>query len=252
MTRTATYFISDLHLGATYFNNAIDNERRVVKWLRSIKDNARELYLLGDVLDFWYEYRNVVPRGFIRFLGTLAELADEGVKITWLIGNHDIWIFDYLPNEIGCEVIDGNCVREIDGKRFFMSHGDAIGSLKPGFKLIRKIFRNRFCQKIFASIHPRWTISFAHNWSSHSRKAGGYQPRFEGEDKEPFIEFARKYSEENSEINYYLFGHRHIMLDYELDSNARVVVLGDWINHCSYAVFENGKLELKQWKEERD
>lgn len=246
MSRTATYFISDLHLGATYLKNPIDYERRVVRWLHSIKDTARELYLLGDILDYWYEYRNVVPRGFTRFLGALGELADSGVKVTWFIGNHDIWIFDYLPNEIGCEVVDGSCVKEIDGNRFFLSHGDAVGSLKPGFKLIRSVFRNSFCQKIFASIHPRWTIPFAHNWSSHSRKAGEDQPRFEGEDREPFIKFARDYNAKHSEkIDYFVFGHRHIMLDYKLETDARVLILGDWINHFSYAVYDGIEFRLE-------
>lgn len=250
MSRTATYFISDLHLGAAYLENPLDYERRVVRWLHSVKDTACEIYLLGDVLDYWYEYRNVVPRGFTRFLGTLALLADSGVKITWLIGNHDIWIFDYLPSEIGCEVIDGSCVREISGKRFYMEHGDAVGKLKPMFKMMRSAFRNRVCQKLFAAIHPRWTVPFANNWSSHSRKAGGYQPRFDGEDKEPFIEFARSYNQAaEDKVDFFIFGHRHIMLDYKMENDARVIVLGDWVNHFSYAVFDEGKLSLKQFEE---
>lgn len=249
MSRTATYFISDLHLGASYLDNPKDYERRVVRWIRSIQDTARELYLLGDVLDYWYEYRNVVPRGFTRFLGALGELSDSGVKVTWLIGNHDIWIFDYLPNEIGCEVIDGSCLREIDGKRFFMAHGDAIGKLSTSFRLMRSLFRNRFCQRLFASIHPRWTVPFAHGWSSHSRKSGGYQPSAGDRVNDSFVDFARVYNETESPADYFVFGHRHIMLDYELEDNSRVIVLGDWIRHFSYAVFDKGEMRLMQYED---
>ena len=249
--RYKTYFISDLHLGASYLKNPLDYERKVVRWLHSIKDSAKAIYLLGDILDYWYEYRNVVPRGYTRFLGTLATLADEGIEIHWYIGNHDIWIFDYIPNEIGAKVVDGYEVKEIDGHRFFLSHGDGIGSLKPGFKFIRSIFRNRVCQKLFSSIHPRWTVPFAHRWSSHSRNFSDETPRFLGEHKEPFIPFARKWNEQHpdSPIEYFVFGHRHILLNYEIENNSRVIVLGDWIHHFSYATFDGENLSLDTFDE---
>jgi len=245
--RNMTYFISDLHLGASYLNNPLDYERRVVRWLNTIRPSAKAIYLLGDILDYWYEYRNVVPRGFTRFLGTLASLADEGVEIRWYIGNHDIWIFDYLPNEIGMTVVDGYEIREIDGLKFFLSHGDGIGNLKTSFKLIRSIFRNRVCQKLFSGIHPRWTIPFAHRWSSHSRNFSEEKPQFLGEEKEPFINFAKNWiaDHKNTTIDYFVFGHRHILLDYKLDSNSSVIVLGDWIHHFPYAAFDGNKLSIE-------
>ena len=166
MERKNIYFISDLHLGATYLKNPRSYEQRVVRWLESIRDDAAELYMLGDILDYWYEYKTVVPRGYIRFFGALASLADSGVKIYWFIGNHDIWLFDYLKNEIGLTVIDGWITKEIAGKKFFMSHGDGLGKLKPTFRLMRGMFRNKVCQKLYSAIHPRWTIPFALNWSS--------------------------------------------------------------------------------------
>lgn len=242
-----TYFISDLHLGATYLKNPLDYERRVVQWLRSIKDTAKSLYLMGDILDYWYEYRNVVPRGFTRFFGALSELSDSGVEITWFIGNHDIWIFDYLPKEIGLTVVDGYQVREIDGKRFFLSHGDGLGKLKFGFRLIRTLFRNRFCQWLFSGIHPRWTIPFAHKWSSHSRNFSEETPQFNGENKEPFIDFANKYLEQNDHIDYFVLGHRHILLDYELQPDSRLIVLGDWIHHFSYGKYDGESLTLHKF-----
>ena len=131
-----TYFLSDLHLGAPYFKESREAELRVVRFLDSIKDHVDAIYLLGDVLDYWYEYRYVVPRGFVRFFGKLAELSDSGIKITWIIGNHDIWIFDYIPNELGIEVIDGSIVRNIYGKEFFLAHGDGLGKNHLAFRFI--------------------------------------------------------------------------------------------------------------------
>ncbi len=238
------YFISDLHLGASYLKNPLDYERKVVRWLRTVAVEASELYLLGDILDYWYEYRHVVPRGFTRFFGALAELADAGVKITWFIGNHDIWIFDYLPKEIGMRVVDGCETVEIAGKRFFLSHGDGLGNLPFGFRFIRSVFRNKFCQKLFSGIHPRWTVPFAHKWSSHSRDFDGECPIFSGNDNENLITFARQYLATDPTIDYFIFGHYHIMLDYKLSETSQLIILGDWIHHFSYAKFDGNKVEL--------
>lgn len=238
------YFISDLHLGASYLKNPLEYERKVVRWLRTIASDASEIYLLGDILDYWYEYRYVVPRGFTRFFGALAELADAGVKITWFIGNHDIWIFDYLPKELGIRVVDGNEIVEIAGKRFFLAHGDGLGNLPKGFRFIRRLFRNRICQRMFSAIHPRWTIPFAHRWSSHSRDFDGKSPAFSGNDNENFITFAREYLSSDPTIDYFIFGHYHIMLDYKLSETSRLIILGDWIHHFSYAKFNENKVEL--------
>ncbi|MDE6757468.1 MAG: UDP-2,3-diacylglucosamine diphosphatase, partial [Muribaculaceae bacterium] len=169
MSQKPIYFISDLHLGSTYDPHSRQRERLVTEFLESIADKAGAIYLVGDILDYWYEYRTVVPRGYVRFFGALAALADKGVKITWFIGNHDIWLFDYLRDEIGIEIIDGQLVTDIYGKRFLITHGDGVGKLPRGFRFIRSVFRNRVCQKLYASIHPRWTIPFALKWSSHSR-----------------------------------------------------------------------------------
>lgn len=232
----AAYFISDLHLGATYLDTPLDYERRVVSWLRSIEGKVSHLYLLGDVLDYWYEYRNVVPRGFVRFFGQLASMADSGVKITWFIGNHDIWIFDYLPKELGIEVVDGERVCEIKGKRFFLAHGDALGKLPAGFRFMRWIFRNKLCQRLYSAVHPRWTVPFAHRWSSHSRNFSAEKPVFAGADREPFVAFAEGYqsAHANDPVDFFVLGHRHILLDYPLASGGQLIVLGDWIHHFSY------------------
>lgn len=249
-----TYFISDLHLGASYLDSPIDYERRVVRFLNSIADDAAELYMLGDILDYWYEYRTVVPRGYTRFFGALASLADKGVKITWFIGNHDIWLFDYLANEIGLRVVDGYEIRTIHGKRFFLSHGDGIGKLPPTFRLLRAIFRNRICQKLYAAIHPRWTIPFAHRWSNHSRDFANSIPVFKGEHDEPLIAFCRQYAASTDKpIDYFVFGHRHILLDFPLGSgNSRIIILGDWIRQFSYGVFDGDTFSLKIYDDENN
>lgn len=242
------YFISDLHLGASYMAS-VQREREIMlcNFLDSIADDAESLYLVGDILDYWFEYRNVVPRGYVRFFGSLARLADKGVKITWLIGNHDIWIFDYLPNEIGMRVVDGSLVEDVLGSRFYIAHGDGCGKRTFGFRLIRSIFRNRLCQKLYAAIHPRWTIPFAHSWSSHSRKAGGsYQSPVIAPQDDPYVKFAIDYNRRHSDApaSHFVFGHRHIVFDYTVPGNCQVVILGDWITRFTYGVFDGKTLEI--------
>lgn len=248
-TRDKIYFISDMHLGATYLGDPLEYERRVVRWLEMIADDAAELYMLGDVLDYWYEYRYVVPRGFTRFFGAVARLVDSGVKVTWFIGNHDIWISDYIPRELGVRVVDGYEVVELRGKRFFLSHGDGLGRLPRGFRFIRSMFRNKTCQRLFSAIHPRWTVPFAHRWSSSSRDYSDAIPVFSGRDDEPFITFAREYLASHPDIDYFILGHHHIVLDYPLSETSRLIVLGDWIHHFSYAVYDGHDVELRYFRE---
>ncbi|MFA4054133.1 MULTISPECIES: UDP-2,3-diacylglucosamine diphosphatase [Duncaniella] len=248
-TRNKTYFISDLHLGASYISDPRQHEMRVVSFLHSIAPDCRRLYLLGDVLDYWWEYRNVVPRGFTRFFGALAALADSGVEITWLKGNHDIWIFDYLPSEIGLKVHDGILVTELDGHRFLLEHGDGVGRLPWSFRRLRSLFRSRTAQRLFAAIHPRWTVGFAHSWSSHSRKQGGYVASDRAGDS--LIEFAEEYSRNpsNPKVDYFIFGHCHILLRKPVGNGAEMVILGDWISRFSYAVWDGNSLSTRIYEE---
>lgn len=242
-----TYFLSDLHLGAPYFNDSREAELRVVNFLDSIKHDASAIYLLGDILDYWYEYRYVVPRGFVRFFGKLAEMTDAGIRIVWLIGNHDIWIYDYLPSELGVEVIDGSITEQIDGKYFFMTHGDGIGKLKPSFKLLRKLFRNKICQKLYSGIHPRWTIPFACNWSRHSRKIEGPSQEDAKRMMSNITEFSKQYLLTHPEINFFIFGHLHLLERFEIGSQSEVIVLGDWISKFTYGVWDGTTFELKKY-----
>lgn len=245
--RTLTYFISDLHLGAGYIADHHAQERLLVAFLRSIAPTARRLFLLGDILDYWWEYRDVVPRGFTRFFGALAELADAGVEIIWFKGNHDIWIFDYLPGEIGLKVHDGIMTTTLEGgARFMLEHGDGVGRRPRAFRFLRSMFRSRPLQILFAAIHPHWTIGFAHAWSAHSRKTGGYVPSENA--AAGLTEFAEEYNATASEkIDYFIFGHLHLMLDRPLKHGGRLVVLGDWIKNFSYAVWDGSELRLSRF-----
>lgn len=238
------YFISDLHLGARYIADPRAHQQRVVNFLHSIAADATELYLVGDVLDYWFEYRTAVPRGYVRFFGALAALADAGVKITWLTGNHDIWLFDYLRTEIGMEVIDSPWVeRTIAGKRFIIGHGDRIGRRSAGFRFICSLFRNRLLQWLYSGIHPRWTIPFAHLWSSSSRRS-----RYGIADVEAHANQVGQDVATLPQADFVVLGHHHIVVDRQM-AHGRLIVLGDWIDHCSYGQFDGSTFTLKTFNQ---
>lgn len=243
------YFLSDMHLGSRTFEHPLDVERRVVRFLDSIKDDCAELFLVGDVIDYWFEYKYVVPRGFTRFLGKLGEFHDAGIPVHWWTGNHDIWIFDYIPQETGAVIHRTGEELSLRGKRLYIAHGDGLGCDSAALKFMGRFFRNRTCQRLYAMIHPRWTTAFAYRWSAHSRLTGGDFPEFQGEAKEPLVTFAKAYLKEHKDIDYFIFGHRHIMLDLMLSRQTRMLILGDWIQHFSYAVMdEAGEIELCQFE----
>lgn len=244
MSKGKTYFISDLHLGASYLDKRA-SEARVIRWLDTIKHDAARLVLLGDILDYWFEYRYVVPRGYVRFLGKLAELSDLGVEIHWFTGNHDIWIFDYLPSELGIILHRTHCTLDIDGHSFFLAHGDDVGRRKRSFRFLRWLFHNKVAQWCYSWVHPDLTMILAHKWSEASRKKSRNKEseHYRGENKEPLILFAKEYIKQ-SPVEYLIFGHRHILLDMMLSRDSRVVILGDWITHFSYAVFDGSTLSI--------
>lgn len=243
------YFFSDTHLGSKTFKNPLEQEKRVVRFLDSIKEEASAIYLMGDIIDFWYEYKTVVPRGFTRFFGKIAELTDRGIEVHWFTGNHDIWLFDYLPQEIGVIIHRQPLMTQINGKKFFLAHGDGLGDDSTGYKIMHHFFRNRLCQKLFSAIHPRWSVSFAHKWSRHSRLNGCDFNEFLGEDKEHLILYSKERLKE-SHVDFFIYGHRHIMLDLMLSRNSRALILGDWISYFSYAVLDGSDIWLEQFEEE--
>lgn len=243
----ATYFLSDLHLGAPHDPHTRQTERKAVAFLDSIAHDAERVYLLGDILDYWYEYRYVVPRGFVRFFGKLAELADSGVEIVWMIGNHDIWLRDYLPTELGIKVVDGVLTERINGKLFFLTHGDGVGRNKWSFRLIRSIFRNRFCQWLYSGINPRWTIPFAYAWSAHSRKHGCPGGGTDLPLLSSLRDFSMEYLAGHPETDYFVYGHLHVVAREKLGPHTEMVVLGEWIRTCSYARFDGHDLTLHRF-----
>ena len=245
--RNKTYFLSDAHLGSVSHGSSIDIERKLCRWFDTVKHDAKEIYLLGDIFDYWFEYKNVVPRGFTRVLGKFSELTDAGIPIYFFIGNHDIWLTDYLSTECGLIVKRKPVVKNIDGKVFFLAHGDGLGDESWGFRFVRKIYHNKFLRFLYAAIHPRWTMAFASKWSNYSRMSAEIAP-FMGEEKEHLIQFAKKELKSSPEINYFIFGHRHIMLNHSLKEESNIVILGDWISYFSYAVFDGDVVVLKQFE----
>ncbi len=242
------YFIADAHLGSRLVENPREHEMRLVRWLDKVKADAEAIYMLGDMFDFWFEYKTVVPRGYVRFLGKMAELVDSGIEIHFFTGNHDIWTFGYLENEVGLIVHRKQEVIEIKEKKFFLAHGDGLFTEEKGFQFIRSIFHNPTCQKLFQLLPPRIGQNFGYAWSKSNReKILHLDNKYEGEENESIVKFAKKYSESH-EVDYMIFGHRHIELDLELKNKTRVVILGDFIDVFSYGVFdgENFYLEIDQ------
>ena len=239
------YFLSDLHLGASYNDDRHEVEKKVVRFLDEIKQDANELYLLGDILDYWFEYKYVIPKGFVRFFGKLAELSDSGVKITWLIGNHDIWIFDYIPKELGVEVVDGVLNRDILGVPFSMQHGDAIGG-NCKFRFLRVFFRNRLCQKLYGGIHPRWTVGFAYSCSRRSRMKKCIMGEWPNNLIDSIREWCMRQIEDGNKAEYFVFGHLHSLHDETLPEDRKLIVLPDWPSSGRYGVFDGKHFSIKK------
>jgi len=246
-TRTKTYFASDFHLGVPSGRESLEREKAVVAWLESVRTDARAIYLLGDVFDYWFEYRSVVAKGHVRLLGKIAELADEGIEIHFFTGNHDMWTFGYLEEELGIRVHKGPVTHTIGSKVFFIGHGDGLGPDDKGYKLMKWMFSVPLFQWLFARLHPNLSFYLARSFSAKSRKANSYRKDvFLGEDKEFLILFIKDYLKSNH-ADYFIFGHRHITLDHQV-GNSRYINVGEWINTRSYAVFDGKDLTLKYWK----
>lgn len=246
LPRNKIYFLSDAHLGAPYIKDPKAHEARLVHFLDRIKDDAKEIYFLGDIFDFWYEWKHIVPKGFIRFQGKVAELVDSGIKVHFFGGNHDMWMFSYFQKELGVDVYHQPTLVDIDGKTFFLAHGEDLGVDDRLFKAMLRLFRAPWFRWLFSTfVPPSWTMRFAKSWSVKSRKRHGHQEglKYLGEDKENLVQFAKSHKS-TQHIDYFIFGHRHIMLDLMLKKDSRVIILGDWIRHFSYAVVENGQLQL--------
>lgn len=239
------YFLSDAHLGAPVLKNNREREIRLVEWLEQIRPDCETLFLLGDIFDFWFEYKRSVPKGFIRFLAKLCEFTDAGIPVHFFTGNHDIWAFDYLPKECGVILHTKNEYFNINGKHFLIGHGDALNPKDKGYLFLYHIFHNRFLQKAFRWVHPDLGILLAQKWSSHSRLENGHieADSFRGEEQEEIVRFCRN-TLSLRHFDYFIFGHRHLPIDLELSPASRYINTGDWITYDSYAVFDGENLEL--------
>ncbi|MCI6559146.1 MAG: UDP-2,3-diacylglucosamine diphosphatase [Prevotellaceae bacterium] len=245
------YFLSDAHLGSWAIDHGRMHERRLVRFLDSIKHKAAAVYLLGDMFDFWYEHKYTVPKGYTRFLGKLSELTDMGVEVHFFTGNHDIWAYSYLEEECGVIMHRKPITTDIYGKVFYLAHGDGLGDPDIKFKLLRRMFHNTICQRLFSAIHPRWSMWLGLTWAKHSRmkRINGEEPPYMGENKEHLVLYAKQYMKSHPNVDVFIFGHRHIELDLNLSKNVRMMILGDWISQFTYVVFDGDHLLLEEYEE---
>lgn len=244
-----TYFIADAHLGSWAIKDTREKEKHLVRFLDSISEDAEALYMLGDMFDFWHEYRYTVPRGYTRFLGKLSQLADNGVEIHFLTGNHDLWMRDYLHQECGVTVhTDRLMPLTIGTKHFCLAHGDGLDKKDWRYLMLRGIFHNKICQCLFAAIHPRWAMKLGYAWARHSRlKHQGSEGIVLSEDKDMTLAFARQYALDNPQTDYFIIGHRHIDQQTTLPNGGQFLVLGDWITKYTYAVFDGNTLTVNHF-----
>ena len=241
------YFVSDLHLGTPNKEETKKRELKFIRWLDMIQKDATELYLLGDVFDMWFEYKRVIPRGYSRLFGKLAEISDSGIPIHFFTGNHDMWVFDYFTEEFNITIYRQPVTRVIAGKKFFIGHGDGLGNGDLGYKFIKKVFSSKINQWLFARLHPNFALGMAEFFSRKSRAANAqYDEIFTSEEKEMLVQFSKKHLEKEH-IDYFIFGHRHLKLDIRLNKSSRYINLGEWVKGSSYGVFDGNEMILSEF-----
>lgn len=241
------YFASDFHLGVPSYEESRAREKAIVEWLDYIEKDAEQVFLVGDIFDFWFEYKHSIPKGYIRLQGKLAQMVDKGIKVTFFIGNHDMWMFDYFEREIGVKIYRKEQEFTLLGTQFFIGHGDGLGPGDKGYKFIKKVFANKFCQWCFARIHPNFGIGMANYWSRKSRAQEKEPQQFLGEDKEWLIAYTKEKSK-TVNAQFFIFGHRHLPIEFELPNGSKYINLGDWINHRTYGVFDGTEMKLLKWE----
>jgi UDP-2,3-diacylglucosamine hydrolase len=241
------FFASDFHLGAPNATESLLREKKIVAWLDTIKDEAEAIFLVGDIFDFWFEYKHTIPKGYIRFQGKLAELRDRGIPIYMFTGNHDMWMFDYFSKELTIPVFRKPVEFVVGHKKFLIGHGDGLGPKDYTYKFLKKLFANKVCQWLFGIIHPNIGITFASFWSRSSRiSQNKKEDKFLGEDEWLLI-YCRE-MQAKIHHDFYIFGHRHLPLDIKIEPNSRYMNLGEWVNYNTYAVFDGEELKLKKFE----
>jgi len=239
------YFLSDFHLGAPDYATSLEREKKIVRFLETARRDAAVVFIVGDLFDFWYEYRTVVPKGYVRILGKMAEITDSGIPVHFFVGNHDMWMKGYFEKELNIPVYFEPKEFVFNDKKFLVGHGDGLGPGDHGYKFIKKIFRNPVCQWLFGILPPAVGVGLANYFSRSSRAVTGESDaKFLGEDKEWLIMYSREVLLKQH-YDYFIFGHRHLPIDFALTETSRYINLGDWIKYDSYAVFDHDGLTLK-------
>lgn len=240
------YFLSDFHLGAPDHERSLQREKIIVGFLDSIKDTAAAIFIVGDMFDFWFEYKHVTPKGYVRLLGKLAEITDSGIPVHFFVGNHDMWMSGYFEQELNIPVYFEPKSFQFNNKKFFIGHGDGLGPEDHGYKLMKSVFRNKICQWMFGLLHPYIGIGIANYFSRSSRKkTGNTDETFLGEDKEWLVIFSRQVLAKEH-YDYFIFGHRHLPMDIKLTDRSHYINLGDWIRYFTYAEFDGSVTSLKK------
>jgi len=251
LKKTKLYFASDFHLGIPDRKLSLEREKLLVSWLDKVKEDASEIFLMGDVFDFWFEYKFVIPKGYSRLLGKLAEITDSGIPVHLFRGNHDVWAFDYLKEELNINLFREAVVREYDGKKLFLAHGDGLGPGDNGYKFLKKVFEFKPNQFLFRWLHPDIGSRLGLYFSKKSRlsniyKEGKKEKENDLED-EMLYQYSKRKHEQQPDIDYFIFGHRHIPMQVNVGGKSEMIILGDWLSHFSYGVFEDGKMRIEYW-----
>lgn len=252
MKKTKIYFASDFHLGIPDHESSLAREKKLVRWLEMAEKDATEIYLMGDVFDFWFEYSYVIPKGYVRLLGKIAQLTDNGIPVHVFRGNHDIWAFDYLEKELGVQLYRNPVIRELDGRKFYLAHGDGLGPGDNGYKFLKKVFEFKPNQFLFRWLHPDLGSRMGLYFSQRSRLANIAKFKKNPEKvklgDEMLFHFANAKIKEDPDIDYFVFGHRHIPLQQKIGENSELIILGDWLYLFSYGVFEDGIMRLEYFE----
>lgn len=244
------YFASDFHLGIPDHASSLKRERLLVDWLEEIRNDAAEIFLMGDLFDFWFEYKTVIPKGYVRLFGKLAGITDSGIPVHLFKGNHDIWAFNYLSKEIGMQLHRLPEIRIFNGKKFYLAHGDGLGPGDKGYKFLKKVFENRFNQWLFRWLHPDLGARMGLYFSKKSRIANiikeGKQENGLPLKEEMLYNYAKDMLQEYPDVNYFIFGHRHKPVQESLSDNSHLIILGDWVTNFTYAVFDGERLRMEK------
>ncbi len=253
MKKAKLYFASDFHLGIPDYENSLKRERLLVKWLDTIAPDATEIFLMGDIFDFWFEYKYVVQKGYVRLLGKIAEITDKGIPVHLFRGNHDIWAFDYLEKELNIQLHRKAVIREFDGKKLFLAHGDGLGPGDKGYKMLKKVFEFKPNQFLFRWLHPDMGARMGLYFSKKSRLANeskiGKEEKSSGPENEMLVQYATMKAIQYPDVDYFIFGHRHVPMQLKVGKKAEVVILGDWLSHFSFGVFEDGKMRIEYFQD---